>query len=230
MAIQVRRGNYNDFDPTRMVSGEFAVCLDNGYVYITLSPGNVIQLGTLTAIQAALAQAQEYTEDAEAWAKGTKDGTAVPSTDPAYQNNSKYYSVDSEAWAKGTRNGTAVPSTDPTYHNNAKYYAEQSAGVAVTEQTHATSTVLGYQALTVGDVDYIIKGTAFMEDSKIMSTTEDNVFTFTNPYITSNSLIEVSTSIYGINPTDVVTTNGSCVVTFPAHTEAVSMGCRIDIK
>ena len=31
-------------------------------------------------------------EDAEAWAVGTKDGTAVPSTDPQYNNNAKYWS------------------------------------------------------------------------------------------------------------------------------------------
>ena len=230
MAIQVRRGNYNDFDPTRMVAGEFAVCLDNEYVYITISPGHVVQLGTLSAIQTALAQAQADVEKAEAWAKGTKDGTAVPSTDPAYQNNAKYYSTDSEAWAKGTRNGTAVPSTDPTYHNNAKYFSEQSASVSVTEQTHATSTVLGYQALTIGNTDYIIKGTAFMEDTKTMSTTENNVFTFTHSYITSNSLIDVYPSIFGATPIDISVTNGTCEVIFSAVEEEVNMSCIIYIK
>ena len=35
---------------------------------------------------------EQYTEDAEAWAKGTKNGVEVESTDPTYQNNSKYYS------------------------------------------------------------------------------------------------------------------------------------------
>lgn len=38
---------------------------------------------------AAAAEVNEY--DAEAWAKGTRNGEAVPSTDPAYHNNSKYY-------------------------------------------------------------------------------------------------------------------------------------------
>ena len=32
-----------------------------------------------------------YKEDAEAWAVGTRNGTAVPSSDPAYHNNAKYY-------------------------------------------------------------------------------------------------------------------------------------------
>lgn len=34
---------------------------------------------------------QDYSYDSEAWAKGTRGGVAVPSTDPAYHNNSKYY-------------------------------------------------------------------------------------------------------------------------------------------
>lgn len=32
-----------------------------------------------------------YKEDAEAWAVGTRNGTAVPSSDAAYHNNAKYY-------------------------------------------------------------------------------------------------------------------------------------------
>lgn len=69
-------------------------------------------------------------QDAEAWAKGTKNGTPVPSTEDQYENNAKYYSEESyknaEAWAVGQRGGVDVPSTDPAYENNAKYWAEQS--------------------------------------------------------------------------------------------------------
>lgn len=32
-----------------------------------------------------------YKEDAEAWAVGTRNGTAVPSSAPAFENNAKYY-------------------------------------------------------------------------------------------------------------------------------------------
>lgn len=136
MAIQVRRGNYADFDPSKMVAGEFAVCLDNGYVYITLSPGNSIRLGTAETIEEALAMAQEYMEDAEAFAKGTRGGVPVPSTDPAYHNNSKYYSEQaegaeengliSEGYAVGNQHGTPVGSSSPYYHNNSKYYCEKA--------------------------------------------------------------------------------------------------------
>ena len=71
-------------------------------------------------------------DNAEAWATGQKNGSDVPSGDPAYHNNSKYYSEqaddsaeDAEAWAVGERDGVPVDPSDPTYHNNAKYYSEQ---------------------------------------------------------------------------------------------------------
>ena len=78
--------------------------------------------------------------DSEAWATGKRAGSDVPSTDPTYNNNSKYYSEqadalgqaqaeNSEAWANGTRGGVDVPSTDPAYHNNAKYWKDQAQAV-----------------------------------------------------------------------------------------------------
>jgi len=37
------------------------------------------------------AEAEAEAENAEAWAKGTRNGEDVQSTDPTYQNNAKYY-------------------------------------------------------------------------------------------------------------------------------------------
>ena len=92
--------------------------------------------------------AEGSAETAEKWAAGTRGGVAVPDTDPAYHNNSKYYAQqaaesernagesedaaaesesNAEGWAAGTRGGVAVPDTDPAYHNNSKYYAQQAA-------------------------------------------------------------------------------------------------------
>ena len=45
------------------------------------------QAGAQSAINAS-----EYKLDAEAWANGTRNGQAVPTTDPAYHNNSRYWS------------------------------------------------------------------------------------------------------------------------------------------
>lgn len=98
-----------------------------------------------TSADASATSASGSASDAEAYAVGKRGGTDVPSTDPTYQNNSKYYSEqagtsatsaiqsasdaddraeDSEAYAIGKRNGVDVTSGDPTYHNNSKYYSE----------------------------------------------------------------------------------------------------------
>ena len=110
------------------------------------------------AAQTAEQEAEAAALTAESWAKGTKGGSSVPSTDPAYHDNAKYYageaedqkdlaeqaagtaggyaeqaggySTDAEAWAAGTRGGEDVESGDDAYQNNAKYYSEQSSGFA----------------------------------------------------------------------------------------------------
>lgn len=42
-------------------------------------------------------QALQSAQDAEAYAKGTRDGVEVETTDPAYHNNSKYFKEQAEA-------------------------------------------------------------------------------------------------------------------------------------
>lgn len=54
-----------------------------------------LQPNFLADCQAAEAGAEAGAEDAEAWAKGTRNGVPVPSTDPAHNNNAKYYSEQS---------------------------------------------------------------------------------------------------------------------------------------
>ena len=44
--------------------------------------------------------AWSYVEDAEAWAKGTRDGEAVDPQDGTYHNNAKYWSEQSESAAQ----------------------------------------------------------------------------------------------------------------------------------
>lgn len=115
----------------------FTVSGSTGIVTANIINGSItsdhLAPSVMASINAAVNSAEAHAEDSEAWARGTKDGTPVPSTADQYQNNSKYYSElsedsaeDSEAYAKGTRNGTAVSSDDPAYHNNAKYWSDQA--------------------------------------------------------------------------------------------------------
>lgn len=50
------------------------------------------------AVQKNLATAQA--ENSEAWAVGNRNGSAVPSTDPSYQNNAKYYAEQASESAR----------------------------------------------------------------------------------------------------------------------------------
>ena len=103
-----------------------------------------------------------WIEEAEAWAKGTKDGHPVSEIDAQYNNNAKYYAEqasgfvnsaedfaeESEAWARGTVNGTPVGSSADQYENNSKYYAEQAAQAAQ-NATYANEA----QAWATGEVN-----------------------------------------------------------------------------
>lgn len=59
MAIQMRRGNSANFDPTKMKPGEIAVCTDNGDVYVTKSAGDVVRLADETDISSLFDRAEQ---------------------------------------------------------------------------------------------------------------------------------------------------------------------------
>lgn len=52
MAIQVRRGKEADFDPSKMLPGEWAVSLDTRYVRMCFAPGIVLRMATYEAFEA----------------------------------------------------------------------------------------------------------------------------------------------------------------------------------
>ena len=115
----------------------------------------------------ALADAENFAEDSEAYAKGTRDGSAVGSGDPAYHNNSSYWNDQahtaanssassatlSRSWAEG---GTSTRGGENT--NNAKYYSERSyfhAGTAEAEALISEGYARGSQnGLDVASGEY----------------------------------------------------------------------------
>lgn len=145
MAIQMRRGNAADFDPSKMVPGEWAISQDNEKIWLCFAPGRVVEVGSTASLA-------PYIQEAEAWARGTKNNAPVSSTDIQYHNNSKYYSElakdsadnaatsetnagtsetnaaasadDAEEWAIGTTD----PSS-PAYNNSAKDWANAASAI-----------------------------------------------------------------------------------------------------
>lgn len=167
MAIQMRRGNLADFDPTKQMPGEFAVTLDtdsnlNKRVYIAFAAGTVKQLMTVEDATAQMIEATDAaTAEAEAWAHGnsftatemfTSAGSATVTLaySPSSINAVKINDVATTAY---TRNGKVITfNTAPavgsiitviygvsTSTDNAKYYKDEAATSATNAGTSATT-------------------------------------------------------------------------------------------
>ena len=72
MAIQHRRGDYTDFDPTKMKPGEYAVALQNDPmatdgegVYMAFGAGRVKRMATLEELHSYDQSARASADDAE---------------------------------------------------------------------------------------------------------------------------------------------------------------------
>lgn len=159
--------------------------------------------------EAASEASEGFSEDSEAWARGTRNGTDVESSDPTYHNNSKYFAElsaasaqsssnsasssdaskeDSEAWAKGTKNGVDVPNTAPQYHDNSKYWSEQAHNSADRAEAYSVNVPYigangNWWVWDTTDGEYIDTGV----DASITITVADVTMLepTENPYITN---------------------------------------------
>lgn len=134
--------------------------------------------GSATSASGSASAAATSEDNAEAWAAGTKDGTAVQPTDPQYHNNAAYYAglahddatsasgsamtatnqaLKSEGFAVGKQNGTDVASGSDYYHNNAKYFKEQAeAAAAMLDAEKILGNFATYQATTTASKAYAV--------------------------------------------------------------------------
>jgi hypothetical protein len=104
-----------DFTVTTDASGNKTVTADivDGSITGTkLQPNYLADCQSAkTAAENAEDGAEDSAEDAEAWAVGERGGVPVPSTDPAYNNNSKYWAQHTSASLAGL---TDTDITSPT--------------------------------------------------------------------------------------------------------------------
>lgn len=103
---------------------------------------------------------------------------------------------------------------------------------AVTIDSTGTASATGtrYQRIGIGNVYTEIDGTKYMEQTKTLSTSSSTAFTFTNSAITADSEIWPLSSIFGMVPSNITVSAGSCVVTIPSYSSAVSCKVRIYIR
>lgn len=126
--------------------------------------------------------------------------------------------------------------TDDTYAPYAKTNRELTEDVAniptvsVTHTGTASSTGVRKQQITVNNVSYDVDGSAYMEQSVTLSTSQATDVVFTNAIIADGTELTFSSSIWDLVPDDMVTTTGVCTVTLPKWTSAVTIGCRLRVR
>ena len=92
MAIQERRGNFADLDPSKLVAGEPFICLDkvNGEYYagIAIAPNQFMRLGDYDEVLDVRTDCEQYRDEAE----DSKDAAAISETNAATsETNSEQY-------------------------------------------------------------------------------------------------------------------------------------------
>ena len=165
MAIQNRRGDYNDYKPARMLAGELAVTLQNDpkavdgkALHVAFAPGSEKTLMTFEDAEGMIEDAAEEAT-AEAISGATSRAETAAETASTSASSASTNGLKSEGYAVGKQNGTDVPSGSEYYHNNAKYYKEQAEAAAAQldaekilgDFAHYESTTTASRPYKVGD-------------------------------------------------------------------------------
>lgn len=120
-------------------------------------------------------------EDAEAWAKGTRNGVPVPTTDPAYNNNAKYWAQQGSPSALAGLSDTNIvnPTNGQTLVWNATTQQWENKNASAASLSGMTDVELGlWMPLDSGQV-LVYDGTEWVNDeiitggSKITITTTE---------------------------------------------------------
>ena len=145
--------------------------------------------------------------------------------------DTSYIFVNGEDAIGNNGNGTRWQSLTPGLqikNNKVAIGKLVASGVVPTYTLEVDGTVNASGAITQNGtpvaLDYHLDQTA------TTSTTDPTTYTFTDARITANSVIDVYADIFGVSPSSVVASAGTCTVTFPKQDSAQSMTCRIYIK
>ena len=109
MAIRHRRGDYDDYKPNKMLSGEIATTLQN-------DPRAVDGKAVHASFGSGIDKTLMTFEDAEGMIEDATAEAIAGATEPANES-----ALKSEGYSVGKQNGTDV-SSGTYYQNNAKYY------------------------------------------------------------------------------------------------------------
>lgn len=137
-----------------------------GYANTALQAKNDAQTAK-TGAETAQTNASNSAKDAEAWAVGKRNGTDVPSTDPTYENNSKYWQERANYW-----------------YEQAKSIAESFSGALRPMGTVTFANLPPVSQATAGDMynvsDEFTTTSDFVEGAGIVVPLGSNVYLTTN--------------------------------------------------
>ena len=164
----------------RLATGNFVIDVEPAAL-------NDLAIPSDSELPMIIALATEQMENAEAWAAGTKNGTAVTSSDPQYHNNSKYYSEQSASSA-------TTASNKATEASNSASTASTKAGEASTSATASANQALKSEGYAVGTQNgtAVSSGTYFHNNSMYYAEQADasadraEAYSVNVPYIGAN--------------------------------------------
>lgn len=155
MALQNRRGLEADFDPSKMLPGEWAVSLDTKYVRMCFSPGVVMRMATYESFEEDMLQIQQILatcEDIQTAVEAFEELAQQHANDAAASATASANSaILSDSWAEG---GTGTRPGEDT--NNAKYWA--GVAQAVADIHIATNETVGIVKGNEGEINIDIGG------------------------------------------------------------------------
>lgn len=111
-----------------------------------------------------------------------------------------------------------------------KYTWNNKSTVSVAYSGTASSSAVRKQIITVNGTEYTVDGSVYMEQTLTFSASASTTVTFSNSLITTNSVIDVYTSVEGLNYTSKTISSGSCSIVYPAQSSQTSITVRIYIR
>lgn len=160
-----------------------------------------------------------------------KPQTGIPSTDLASAVQTSLDKAD-----------TAIQSSDLATVATSGSYTDLDdkptiPSVSVGYTGTASSTGVRKQQITINNVSYDVDGSAYMEQSVTLSTSDATTVTFTNDIIADGKTLTLETSLWDLVPDDMVTslrpypfTEGVCTITLPKWSSAVTIGVRLRVR
>ncbi len=132
--MQMRRGIEDDFDPSQMTAGEWAVSTDTKYVRMCFMPGFCLRMATYEAFEQDMKRVQEILSECQEIQEAVEEFVRLAEE---HKTNAEYYSKISKSWAVGNTGEREGEDTDNSeYHSKqSESYAHGGTGTRVGENT-----------------------------------------------------------------------------------------------